>query len=99
MIMHPVSIEGFDTLEEAATEIGKLRYDALRTFLEYLTEEMEKQRTNDALSGKTILSDNTVGLIDALEDAKYAADRLFQISKKFMKKDLDDVEEVVYFKL
>lgn len=90
MKKHAISIPGFDTFEEAARAIGKMRYDALAEFLLALTEEMVTQQAKDRSVGKIKLGDDTEDLIQALNDSYNAATMLFDKYKKFMKDELEN---------
>lgn len=89
MKKHPTKIDGYDTLEDAAIAVGKLRYDKLSEFLSHLTKEMERQQSNDYDNGKVLLSQDVGALIDSIDTAGFYASELFNLYKKFMKDELD----------
>lgn len=97
MKIHPTFIEGFETLEEAARAIGKLRYDALAVFLGYLSEELDEQRYKDMIVGKTKLAKDASELLQALGESEEAASVLFMLYKKFMKEELALTGEMRYY--
>jgi len=89
MKKHATSITGFDTLNDAAQEIGKLRYDALSKFLECLAEEMSRQQVKDRNAGKRKLAGHAGMMISELYRARTATKMLFDKYKCFMKEELD----------
>jgi len=40
MKIHPTSIEGFDSLEDAAIAVGKMRYDAMAVYHNYQQSQL-----------------------------------------------------------
>ena len=90
MKKHATSIKGFDSLNEAAQEIGKMRYDALAAFLMNLTMEMERQRKNDIAAGKPKLAASHSMLLHHLIEASGEAQEMFDKYKKYMKDEIDD---------
>lgn len=89
MKKHPTKIHGYDTLEDAAIAVGKLRYDKLAEFMDHLRKEMELQQTNDDLAGKFNLADDTEHLIQSIHSVYFEASELFEKYKKFLKDELD----------
>lgn len=89
MTKHTTTIKGFSTLEEAATAIGKMRYDSLAQFLQCLTEEMTAQQLKDRDVGKLKLANDTEPLIQSLTYSYKAARMMFEKYKKFMKEELE----------
>ena len=87
---HPIKIDGYSDLEQAAIAVGKLRYDKLAEFFLFLKEEMERQRVVDEHVGKAQLADDAYWLIDSIADAQMDAEELFQKYKKYMKDELDE---------
>ena len=96
MKIHPTSVEGFDTLEDAARAIAKLRYDALSVFLGYLMEDLAEQRDKDVKVGKVKLAEDTGELLQALGESEEAASVLFMLYKKFMEEELALTGEMRY---
>ena len=96
MKIHPTSIDGFDTLEEAAVAVGKMRYDAIAVFLRHLVSELSVQQDKDAIVGKKQLAEDTDMVLNALGDASGAADELFMKYKKFMEEELALTGEIEY---
>lgn len=89
MKKHPTKINGYDTLEDAAIAVGKLRYDKLAEFMDHLRKEMERQQNNDELAGKFNLADDTEHLIQSIHSVYFEASELFEEYKKFLKDELD----------
>ena len=87
---HATSIKGFASLQDAAEEIGRMRYDALAEFLWHLMNEMQTQQMKDRNAKKLQLVDDTYPLIHALSDASAAADTMFDKYKHFMKDEIDE---------
>ena len=94
--MHPTSIDGFETLDDAARAIGKLRYDALSVFLWQLMFEMGQQRDKDFEKGKKRLAKDADDLIQALGDASESAGYLFYRYRKYMEEELAKNPEMRY---
>ncbi len=89
MKKHSTKIDGYDTLEDAAIAVGKLRYDKLAEFFLLLKEEMERQQEKDEQVGKVKLAEDVDWLIESINDAHLDAKELFEKYKKFMKDELD----------
>lgn len=89
MKKHPVKIDGYDTLEEAAIAVGKMRYDKISEFLKHMAYEMVDQQKKDHSVGKVKLAEDTTELIAMLLNADHAAKKLFEKYKKYMKDELE----------
>lgn len=89
MKKHPIKIDGYDTLEDAAIAIGKLRFDKFSDFFFHLRQEMERQQEKDATSGKIRLATDAERLINSINDVGFHAQELFEEYKKFLKDELD----------
>lgn len=96
MKIHPTSIEGFDSLEDAAVAVGKMRYDAIAVFLEHLGDELERQQEKDENVGKKQLSQDTKPVLLGIGKAAMAMGALFQKYKKHMAKELEIAPEIEY---
>jgi len=96
MKIHPTSIEGFDTLQDAAITVGKMRYDALAAFLGYLHEELHRQQEEDDKVGKTQLAYDVDYILDDIYGAHSAMEDLFKKYKRFMEKELAITGEIKY---
>ena len=94
--MHPTTIKGFETLEDAAKEVGKLRYDALVVFLHHLAYDFEAQQQKDMDSGKVQLAEAARFLILELLYSRDAAEALYNLSKDHMKEELAINPELKY---
>jgi len=90
MKKHPVSVEGFNSLEELAIAVGKMRYDKLAEFFLHLHGEMARQQAKDLQVGKVKLVEDAHWLIDGIYDCHLDAQELFHKYKKFMKDELDE---------
>lgn len=88
MKKHSIKIEHYETLEEVAIEIGKLRYDKIAEFFQYLKEEFKKQQQKDYKIGKVRLAGDTIPLIVALSNAEKTLNYLFNRYKKYMEHEL-----------
>ena len=88
MSKHPIEIDGYDTLDELAKAVGKLRYDKLAEFFLFLYEEMARQQEKDETVGKVKLAAEADWLIESISDAHYDAQELFEKYKKYMKDEL-----------
>lgn len=86
---HATSITGFASLQDAAEEIGRMRYDALAKFLWYLTEEMIRQQDNDYKAGKIKLANRHIQPIRMLAEARGEFEEMFDDFKKYMQDELD----------
>lgn len=82
--MHPIKIEHYETLEEVAIALGKMRYDKIAEFLKYFKEEMKKQQLKDSNVGKIKLAEDTHILIINLNEAEKSANYLFNRYKRYM---------------
>ena len=96
MKQHPTSIDGFDTLEAAAIAVGKMRYDAIAVFLRYLREDLAVQQDKDAIAGKKHLVADTDLVLEALSEAEYQMEALFQKYKHHMAEELEITPEIEY---
>ena len=88
MQKHPTKIDGYDTLEDAAIAVGKLRFDRLSDFFFHLRQEMERQQEKDKQVGKVKLANDAESLINSINDADFHAQELFEKYKKFLKDEL-----------
>jgi len=67
---HPVEIEKYDwSLQELAEDLGNLRYDALRDFLNHLARKLEEDSHADAARGRMQLAGKLVNAASTLDEA------------------------------
>ena len=53
MKIHPTKVDGFNgTIEELAQRVGRMRYDKVVEFLEFLEEEISRQAEGDKRRGR-----------------------------------------------
>ncbi len=94
MKIHPTSIEGFETLEDAAVAVGKMRYDAMAAFLGHLHIELCKQQEKDSEVGKEQLAWDMDYILDDIYTAHRGIEDLFQKYKKYMTEELEITPEI-----
>lgn len=85
--IHPTEIEGY-TLTELATQVGRLRYDALANFVQALADELERQSIADAARHRRDLACRLDAAHEDLESAAYEIGRAFKLSAKHMQDEL-----------
>ena len=96
MKIHPTTIKGFDTLEDAAVAVGKMRYDAISVFLRHLVSELSVQQDKDAIVGKTELVKDMNFVLESLTSSEALMAAIFRKYKHHMVDELDITPEVEY---
>ena len=81
---HKSNVDGFESLEKLATEIGDLKYDSLSEFLMLLSEKIKSDSKSDLERGRTKLSDSLISASDCLWESSIHIGESWRISKKFM---------------
>lgn len=87
MSKHPISIPGFDTLEEAAEYIGNMRYDALRDLIGFLENKLMRDSVADHQRKRFILSSDLHEASYHLGSARVALGHAWNICKPYMVPD------------
>lgn len=88
MKRHPTKIIGYDSLEKAGVDIGKLRYDKLAEVLKALKSELDNQANDDLEKNRNNLYHDVQPLILALQEAGVISEQLFEKYKQYMKDEL-----------
>lgn len=84
-IPHDTKIKRYQgTLNELATDIGDLRYDALSDFLNLLRDKIKGDGDKDFERGRVNLAKQLHGCADNLKQSKAKIDEAWRISKPFM---------------
>jgi hypothetical protein len=85
--IHEISVKNYKgNLEELATEVGRMRYDALIVFLEALEGEINRQADGDFHRGRERLANE---LILAAEKIHRVADIFTYIWKEYCAKHME----------
>ena len=85
--IHPTQVEGHD-LVALATEVGRLRYDALALFLQALTNELERQSEADNARNRVVLAGMLDRAATVLDLARHEIVRAFKLSAPHMREEL-----------
>ena len=87
--IHETQIEDFNgDLEELATQIGRLRYDKVVKFLDYLILEFKKQSDKDLQTGRVKLSKQLKDFCKPLTLAQIQMRGIWFFCKPYMKDEL-----------
>jgi hypothetical protein len=80
---HPVFIDKYSkSMEELPDDVGNLRYDALRDFLDGIAKNIAMQAKNDRERGRNDLSTNLDEASNKIMLARNAIDVAFKISRR-----------------
>lgn len=82
---HKTKITGFETLESAAEEIGNLRYDALRDFLDALSNKIQRDAEADFKRGRKKLARKLMALSVDTAMCAFSAKQIWEICEPHMK--------------
>ena len=93
-MVHPVSIKGFDSLESLAKEVGALRYDAMAKITLEIARDLQRQADLDLQQGKKKLARAGYKTARGYMDAYRAANEMMEISRKYMKSELENIPEI-----
>lgn len=86
---HNNKVQGFETLDALAEEVGNLRYDALKDFLVHLRDKIQKDAIADAGRGRPLLSKKLLDVSNSLGKAAIKVYDVWEICECRMKPDED----------
>lgn len=86
--IHPVTIAEGSSPEDLAVEIGRMRYDALRTFLGALAQNFEAEAAADEKRGRRKLAQSLRNAATHARDTQAQVEEAWRISKPFMADEL-----------
>lgn len=92
--IHPVTIEGHD-LTALAHQVGRLRYDALMTFMTALTEELRSQADADRDRGRETLAHLLDSASHEIDKGAERIGRAFRVCEKHMQEELTKVPSLI----
>lgn len=81
---HKYNIDGYDSLEKLAEDIGDLRYDSLVELFNLLSEKFRKDAIADAGRNRMQLSNSLNSIADGFTDLSGMMDKTWLICKKYM---------------
>jgi len=85
---HPSTIEKYQgSLEELATDLGNLRYDALEDFLNLLANKIHLDGNADLGRGRKKLANRLYQAAKQIQSAAQEIQVAWDISEPYMKKD------------
>ncbi len=91
MKKHPTKVERFDgTVDELVSNIGKLRYDVTKEFLEKLADEYKNQATADFEKNRLQLASKLYAFSAHLYSARDTMEEIWKLCKPYMKNELDE---------
>jgi hypothetical protein len=83
---HPDHVEKYDgTLDDLAKDIGRMRYDSVADFLEYLAKDLQAQADYDKSKERPQLSGTMYDIVDKLLEAKKQMDKAWRICEPYMR--------------
>ena len=87
-MQHDVKLMNYQgTINDLATDIGDLRYDALSDFLNLLSDKIKRDGDKDFERGRVKLAKQLHACADDLKQSKAKIDEAWRISKPFMRKE------------
>lgn len=72
---YPKEIEGYDSMQDLAEDLGNLRYDILAEFLSELSKKIYSDSANDHNNGRPLLAGELYCAGSALESVKESVDK------------------------
>lgn len=87
-MVHPIVPPQAETLRELGTEIGKLRYDALIEVLDALSEELDRQKDEDAKQERYQITDLGADAVIQIHRLISIIHKMLRISIRYMRKDI-----------
>ncbi len=94
-LRHPISLKGYETLEQAARDIAALRYDAMADLIRKYSEELDRYARADSACGKNNLATEGFRAAEKAKELELKIREMMNISRPHMKADLGERLEIM----